>query len=254
MNPYSDTHKNLSTTDLLDIINNPQDYEALAVTSAQEELRNRNLPQDVLQTETEKYKHIEQKKAVQKEYLQQQTNSITDKVVHYFLILLHGKSKQRSQLTIINGISILIFINAITPIVKSFFVYGEFQFRYSGMVGYFLLTVIIPAIILIIISLQLRKHTIIGWIGANIVLFISLSAIVIDFMQSYLYSNQLTLMYMPKPDPVKSFILIALTGAGIVFLNKKDIYPLFKISTKTRNIVFTALSVLFAVAIIYTFV
>lgn len=254
MNPYSDTHKNLSTTDLLDIINNPQDYEALAVTSAQEELRNRNLPQDVLQTETEKYKHIEQKKAVQKEYLQQQTNSITDKVVHYFLILLHGKSKQRSQLTLINGISILIFINAITPIIKSFFVYGEFQFRYSGMVGYFLLTVILPAIILIIISLQLRKHTIIGWIGANIVLFISLSAIVIDFMQSYLYSNQLTLMYMPKPDPVKSFILIALTGAGIVFLNKKDIYPQFKISTKIRNVILATLSVLVVVAITFALI
>ncbi|MBK7442081.1 MAG: hypothetical protein IPI65_11215 [Bacteroidetes bacterium] len=254
MNPYSDIHKNLSTTELLDIINNPQDYEPLAVTSAHEELSNRNLSQEVIQTEKEKYKQIEQNKAVQKEYLQQQTNSITEKVVHYFLILLHGKSKQRSQLTIINGISILIFINAITPIVKSFFVYGEYQFRYSGMVGYFLLTVIIPAILLIIISLQLRKQTILGWVGANIVLFISLSAIVIDFMQSYLYSNQLTLMYIPKPDPVKSFILIALTGAGIVFLNKKDIYPQFKISTKIRNVVLATLSLLVVVASIFALI
>ena len=254
MNPYSDTHKNLSTTDLLDIINNPQDYEALAVTSAQEELRNRNLPQEVLQTETEKYKHIEQKKAVQKEYLQQQTNSITDKIVHYFLILLHGKSKQRSQLTIINGISILIFINAITPIIKSFFVYGEFQFRYSGMVGYFLLTVIVPAILFVIISLQLRKLTPLGWIGANIVLFLSLVGVLGNFMLRYENSSNLNLMYIPKPDPVKTCLQIALISAGIFFLNKKDMYPLFKISTKTRNIVFTALSVLFAVAIIYTFV
>lgn len=254
MNPYSDIHKNLSTTELLDIINNPQDYEPLAVTSAHEELSNRNLSQEVIQTEKEKYKQIEQNKAAQKEYLQQQTNSITEKVVHYFLILLHGKSKQRSQLTIINGISILIFINAITPIVKSFFVYGEYQFRYSGMVGYFLLTVIVPAILFVIISLQLRKQTAFGWIGANIVLFQSLVGVLGNFMLRYEYSSNLNLMYIPKPDPVKTCLQIALISAGIFFLNKKDMYPLFKISTKTRNIVFTALSVLFAVAIIYTLV
>ncbi len=254
MNPYSDTHKNLSTTELLEIINNPQDYEALAVTSAQEELRSRNLTQEELQNETVKFKQIEEKKVAQKEYLQQQKNSITENVIHYFLVLLHGKSKQRSLLTIINGISILIILNAVKLIFDSFFMHGQFYFSYAGMPGYFLLTVIVPVILLVLISLQLRKQTLPGWIGANIVLFISLVGVMSDFILRYDYSNNLNLMYIPKPDPIKTSLQTTLISAGIFFLNNKQIYPLFKITTKTRNIVFITLSVLFAVAILYAFV
>jgi hypothetical protein len=243
MNPFSEIHKKLSNFELQEIINHADDYQEAAVISAQNELKNRNLSEDDFQQIQQQIAaaDLKQVQTVIKQKEKQQ--AFINKVIHYANIYLHGNSKKYGIQTQINIIATLFFLNAANSLLAVDIYNGKLFFIYQGAFSFYLLAIVLPAVVLIITGIFLRKHIKAGWVAAFLILVFFLIFSAYNWYQiTFNFQMIANSIFMPsgKPNAVIPFITTILCGVGIYVLSKKSVLSLFHLTIKSALLLIAA--------------
>jgi hypothetical protein len=236
MNPFTEIHKKLNNFELQEIINNAGDYQEAAVISAQNELQSRGISEDEFQKIQQQIIAKRQKQELAAINQKEKQKATINKFVHYGKIYLHGDSKKYGIQTQLNTIATLFFLNAANSLLAVKVYSGKLFFLYSGLFSYYLLWKVLPAVVLIITGISLRKHIKAGWIASFLIIMFFLILSAYNWYQiTFNYQIVSDAFFIPteKPNGIKPFFITILSGVGIYILTKKVALSLFNLTMKS---------------------
>lgn len=244
MSKYTSQFSTLSNKALLEIINNADNYDVLAVETARIEIDSRNLNQDdyaeIKSQEFEKEEKVKEIEAV---------HQFTLKKIRQIIDFINPFT-EKSEDYGVKGIAILIALNGLTALYH-FLNISIWMLRHSTMpINQYEIMGNLFGVILIIAGILLWQKKKSGWILSNIILLMGL--ISLFYFLCFLLFGDLYINLYTASDIIIQTIIICFIGFLTYFLNKKKSKKLCEISEDTRNITWGISILLCAVLIVGT--
>jgi len=218
---FSDRYLNFSTEELLEVIDNAQDYKPTAVETAKKELQKRGLSASELDTAKE---NIEQQKAVEaaKKAKQQANIDGTKERLRKLNPIKGSPLLVNNQIKIIGGVCLaLALLNLLTTINM----YKSYPYGIDSsmlLIGFsLLLELAIPLLFFF-------KKTF-GWILLTMGIVGKFIAFIVGNIFYYIFPNWQDPLFFFKEPPLWSAIFISLYGIFLFALTRKLMRQTFKI-------------------------
>lgn len=230
-NPFADKYQTLPTAKLLEIIENSNDYQVLAVNAAKQELASRNDVEIALQEFKEKTSQTQQ----QTEFEQKKRKDIKDKVSNVFEYVdpFTKKTPEKSIVILCVVLSILFLYKTLTSIVFLTYMFSDFSdadySTYWFLVEFFYLPVNIYF---------LWRKTKTGWIMFLIWLIYQ---IMMDIMYLYMTSQLPDIdssfsQIIQLPSASSYIVKLLIHSAFVYFIMKPSVKNLFQVEKEKQEI------------------
>lgn len=242
-NPFTARYKNLSNVELLEILEEPEHYQALAIDAARQELDTRQLSQEELEsanaTLREKKSHLHARQEKKKQ-LQLQARNTVQKLAENLSPLQQNKPSDEKTIKIICLVYAANFLYEIIFRFTSIIALLSDIFSCGILCGIPAVTILLTPVSLVLLWLKNKN----GWI-----LFVFL----VSFNLSFLLFNISSLLHdmffetpglsvtFYQPPRIETFIWpIVLNGGVLVAITRKSIRAIFRIDR--RNALLAILS------------
>jgi hypothetical protein len=231
-NNFKNLYKTWTTDKLLDIIDNPNEYQPLSVEAAQMEIDSRQLSEKQL----DEAKKIQSARLFEKDSKHQKVKAVEDKLKSVGTSLADSLNPIQKELPstdkYIKLISLLFVGLFLYQLIKDFKLLRYTLFDDNGrwdfsMVLYFILFLLLPAAGLL---LWFRKK--IGWILATVFFSYSASFAILLFIKTFNYTPSgfpAIDNLFPTPSPTVYILTLLFYGGLIWIMSKSNIRELYNI-------------------------
>jgi hypothetical protein len=226
-NPYSERYRNYSPGKLLDILNNADKYEALAVETAKEELSGRNLSEKELEDAKNKLQAGKQKEEERNKKIGELTDKVKSRSNTFFDHINPVQPGIPTPEKAVRMLSLVLCYLLVWPVIRdwkqfwAFFTgFGDPNMHVNLLSLLVTIAVLLPPFM--IIPFWKKKRT--GWMFVFIycafTIFFLISGIIMEYrtqpQMSGLFANML-----PKPNPLKYLEPLLIYSGLLVSLSVK---------------------------------
>ena len=237
-NNFNEFYKTISDTELLSILDNPDDYQAVAVEAAKKEFSNRQLSE----TEIQEARQPLIAKQLQKEKEREKVKAVETKI----------KAAGRTFIDTINPIQSEIpstekTIRLIVIIFSGIFLY-QFTTGFRDNMAYIKdiprlpfesISILLPQILLPIATIAFWKRKTLGWILLTAFLtFSAVGAMWLLFQSFYWKPSGFAGLnnFFPRPSPTKYIIQLLFLVGTIYILSKTNIREVYSIDKQKMGV------------------
>jgi hypothetical protein len=239
---FTDYYKTISNAELIAILENPGDYQPLAIEAAKKEFNNRQLSQTVI---NETKDQIKAKQLLQ-ERKKEKVKAIGDKVKnagHSFIDTInpiqseiHATDRMIRIICIVFGAIFLYEVLTEFKMLK--LMIGDVRAFDLSSILFFLPFIITP---LAIIGF-LKKHTT-GWVLLTILIIYSAVTAIFLLLQAFTWKSSGISSFdnfFPRPNPVTYIVQLSFLASVLYTICKKNMREIFKINNQMMMITIVA--------------
>lgn len=231
-NPFADRYKTYTEVQLLEILDNKQDYQPLAVDTAQKELDNRQLPEEQL-SEARKALEAQQQEKIK---LQEKANAVENKIKSVGRSALDyinpGTTTEQTHEKFIKILCALLTLNFIYALYSQFSLLAYiFNAKDAGwdftMILYFIPFIFIPTATILF---WLKKKW--GWILLSIYLTFSAFTVLYSFiieLSTQSSNNTGFADIFPAPSIATYIGMLIFFGGALAYICKQSIRNIYMI-------------------------
>ena len=233
---FAEKYKTLENYELLEILNNREQYQPIAIEAAQQELTSRNLQAEEMiiaeQVVSERLA-IEQKKKERSDLFKQKINKSVNKVYGELNPILDeapGIEKLIRVIAIVYGV---IFVYRFFGQLRflSAIVSGKIEVDYGYSFYLFPLLILIPTVI------YFWKKTLLGWVllCGYCCFFLPIEIYFLYYSFSYYFQSADVYNFVPRSSIISLLVNPALYISTLFLLFKKDMIRIFKVGVDWKN-------------------
>lgn len=243
MNQFVERYKTSKNSDLLKIIESPNDYQPLAVEAAKNEITIRRLSDQELNAAKKELEILHQEKEQQTEKKKQ----IENKVKKFGFSLADTFNPiQQSAPTADKLIKLITIVFGGLTIYQFYKEFGMFQFMFiygGGQWDFSMVLYFLPLIILPVVTFLFWKRKKIGWTLLAIFLtYSAVSAISLFFLTLNLQPSGIAVLdnLRPSTSPTTHLFTLAFFGGTLWVICKNNIREIYGINKKTMVSIISA--------------
>jgi len=239
MNQFTERYKTLSNSELLKIIDNPNDYQPLAVETAEAELAGRQLSDEELESAKAEIDLELQEKAVKKEKMQAFENKVKDVGTSLIDAVHPIQQSTPSTSRIINFLSAALAIMFLLTLFKEFgmitFMLFDKTSRWDAtMLWYFVQLIFVPVLTLLF-WLRKKAGWILLWIYCCVSIVNGLALLFFTLKHPYLFST--TDGFFPTISEASFLWTIIFFGGCLWFIGKQYVREVYRINNRTMLLI-----------------